>query len=84
MPLTDVDLGAQCGCGCRPESATEPGCPCKECQPGPGIDHEGNQGFKERHRRERLRYLLAKDTDLLTDSEVEELDGLLHWTIHRM
>lgn len=29
---------AYCGCGCRPEEATEPGCPCRQCQPGPGIN----------------------------------------------
>lgn len=28
----------QCGCGCRPRTATADGCPCRECQPGPGIN----------------------------------------------
>lgn len=73
-------LAAPCGCGCRPEGL-EPGCPCPECQPGDGIDHEASQGIRERLTRTRMKELLLKEP--LSPEEAEELDGLLHWHIHR-
>lgn len=76
-------LAAQCGCGCRPADAA-PGCPCKECQPGPGIDHMAGRGAKARARNDRLRDLLHRPEEDLTEAETAELDGLLHWYIHRM
>lgn len=76
-------LAAQCGCGCRP-AGLAPGCPCPECQPGPGIDHTAGRSAKSKQRAARLRHLLQKPEDELSPDEVAELDGLLHWTIHRM
>ena len=29
---------SHCTCGCRKPEATAPGCPCRQCQPGPGIN----------------------------------------------
>lgn len=69
-----------CGCGCRPPGATEQGCPCRECQPGPGVDHTAKRRKVTVMRRGRMQYLLAKDP--LTADEAEELDGLLHLYIH--
>lgn len=78
-----VDIASpHCGCGCRPAAALSPGCPCKECQPGPGIDHGAWSSSKEKQRRARLSHLLRLEE--LTEAEAGELDGLLHWTIHRM
>lgn len=69
-----------CGCGCRPPDVAEPGCPCKECQPGPGVDHEAKRYKVTVMRRKRMQYLLVKDP--LTPDEAEELDGLLHLYLH--
>lgn len=80
-----VDVASpHCGCGCRPAAARAPGCPCKECQPGPGIDHERRRHNTVAVRRERLRELLSKqDFRTLTAEEDQELEGLLHLYLHR-
>lgn len=75
---------AQCGCGCRPEGAHQSGCGCPECQPGPGIDHLAGAGAREVARRARLKELLLIPDSDLTPEEAEELDEILHWTVHRM
>lgn len=69
-----------CQCGCRPAEATEPGCACKECQPGQGIDHLREAGQNEKARRTRLMRLLRMDT--LAPADAEELDNLLTWHVH--
>lgn len=33
---------SHCTCGCRDPKASAAGCPCRECQPGPGIDFLGD------------------------------------------
>lgn len=68
----EVDLGAQCSCGCRTEDAEGPGCPCPECQPGPGL----NFVVRRKHvlRTARIQALLAKGT--LSPEEDRELEAL--------
>lgn len=41
-------------------------------------------GAREIRRRNRLKELLRIPDDQLTPEEAEELDEILHWTIHRM
>lgn len=54
-------------------------CPCKECQPGPGVDHSARLGARSRYRRQRLKVLLEKnDTGGLDPAEETELDDLCH------
>lgn len=65
-----------CGCGCRPADATEPGCSCPECQPGPGIIRNPSVT----RRQTRMRELLERYD--LTEDEEKELDDLLHLYIH--
>lgn len=72
---------AHCGCGCRPEDAHADGCPCPECQPGPGIDYLARSGRMTARRQRRIQELLRKPR--LTPEEESELDDLLHWYIHR-
>jgi hypothetical protein len=41
---------SQCGCGCRPVAVDGAGCPCRECQPGAGIDfHKGAKHIVRRN-----------------------------------
>jgi hypothetical protein len=55
------------------------GCPCKECQPGPGIDFDRGAGVRTATRRAELRLLLKKnDEGLLTPAEEDRLDELCH------
>lgn len=70
---------AQCGCGCRPVEATDPGCPCAECQPGEGLSY-GHRHNVQVSDRLRMRVLLQRR--LLTPDEEAELDGLLAAYIH--
>lgn len=62
----------QCGCGCRPVGL-EAGCPCPECQPGPGISYRLRHRTRIRHAR--IRVLMGKAQ--LTEDEAGELDALL-------
>lgn len=63
-----------CGCGCRPAGATEPGCPCPECQPGPGVNYTVRRSQAYQRRAARMRVLLEKDE--LTKEENAELEEL--------
>jgi hypothetical protein len=74
---------AHCGCGCRPSDAHQSGCGCKECQPGPGIDHLGNRHRFTTGRKIRMNALLAKEYDDLTMLEQSELDDLIQIYLHR-
>ena len=71
---------AQCTCprceARREQESPEPGCPCKECQPGPGLNFESIRWNRVKNRQARLRALLQKDE--LTRREQDELDMLLH------
>lgn len=86
-PVLEGITWAQCACpGCkdrRAERGHASGCPCPECQPGPGIDHSAGQSRREKLRRERLKVLLARPDDDLTPEEREEMDDLLSWYIYR-
>jgi hypothetical protein len=83
-PVLDGVSWAQCACKpCKVRRTKEnhaAGCPCKECQPGEGIDYGLNRNNRARVRRERMQALLRRD-DLNTDEE-QELDELLHLYIH--
>lgn len=77
-------LSAHCGCGCRSRGATEPGCGCPECQPGPGLDHASRRHNLVATRRERLKDLLAdQEFRRLSEDEETELEALLHLYLHR-
>lgn len=71
---------AQCTClQCRVrrvELRLSGGCPCKECQPGEGIDFGRSHGAKTRARNAELAVLLAKPS--LTPEEEVRLDELCH------
>lgn len=69
-----------CGCGCRP-AGCEPGCPCKECQPGPGLNHRAVQRQKSRDLGFRMQSLLRREH--LTEAEERELEDLIHVMINR-
>lgn len=71
-----------CGCGCRPQHTEGPGCPCRQCQPGPGIDFPGQRRSRLRQSRGRMQYLLAQDFDRLSVPEQQELDQLLEMYLH--
>ncbi len=94
MSIRTPWLPAHCSCGCRKAEATADGCPCKECQPGPGIDYPALRavrngdigrslspfsGMRARDRT-RMNHLLEKDP--LTKDEEAELDGLLNVYLH--
>lgn len=77
-------------CGCerctarRSKLRDASGCPCPECQPGPGVDHELVRRNSVAVRRARLRELLnEQDFRTLTELEDAELEGLLHLYLHR-
>ena len=77
-------LSPHCGCGCRPRGATEPGCGCPECQPGPGLDHSSRRNNLVATRRTRLKELIAEqEFRRLSTAEEEELEGLIHLYLHR-
>lgn len=66
-----------CGCGCRPKGCA-PGCPCPECQPGPGIDYGACRLAGRGRRRDRLHTLLFRmASGSLPDDEAQELETLL-------
>lgn len=69
-----------CGCGCRPAGCA-PGCACKECQPGPGLNYTTVQREKSRDLGRRMQSLLKREH--LTAAEERELDDLLHIMINR-
>ena len=78
---------AQCTCkrceARRREREAASGCPCPECQPGPGIDYIGNGRVRTATRRAEMALLLKKsDRGTLTDAETQRLDGLLHDYLH--
>lgn len=70
-----------CGCGCRPAGCA-PGCPCRECQPGPGIDHIARYRERRPARRTRLNRLLRMPEESMTDAERDELENLLDGLVH--
>jgi hypothetical protein len=86
-------MDAPCGCGCRP-AGCEPGCPCKQCQPGPGIDFRTgrrsswdpeNTAWGARRSEDaqaRSRMVLLLERTHLDPLEQEELDGLLTRYVH--
>lgn len=77
-------LSPHCGCGCRPRSATAPGCGCPECQPGDGLDHASRRCNRVATRRARLKELIAEqEFRRLTADEEEEMDELVHLYLHR-
>jgi hypothetical protein len=72
-----------CGCAdCAPRlrRAEAPGCPCRQGQPGPGINFLGSYSLRSRMRTQRIDTLLRKKE--LTPQEEAELDDLLHSIIH--
>jgi hypothetical protein len=71
-----------CGCGCRSSAAEAPGCACKECQPGPGIDYLGNRHRLTTIRKVRMNFLLSLNFERLTQDEKAELDDLLSIYLH--
>jgi hypothetical protein len=81
--LTGVSW-AQCTCkpckARRAKERPEPGCSCKECQPGEGVDYGLNRNNRAKVRRERLKVLLQRED--LNKTEEQELDDLLHLYIH--
>ena len=85
---------APCRCGCRDKSATTTGCPCRQCQPGPGIDYQARRtvrnadigrslrprtGMSTRDRT-RMNHLLEKDP--LSKDDEAELDQILNIYLH--
>lgn len=80
-----VDVASpHCGCGCRPADACAPGCPCSECQPGPGLDHAARRHNAVGTRRARMRDLLKEqDHRTLTSGEIAELDDLIVLYLHK-
>lgn len=53
------------------------GCPCKECQPGEGIDFAKHLSVRRQRDRLRLKELLEKnDRGVLTPAEEAELDDV--------
>jgi len=75
-----MTFNPHCGCGCRPAGCAD-GCPCKECQPGPGIDFRTEQIETASRRRKRMQALLRRGDDLTTVEQLE-LDDLLSVMIH--
>ena len=79
-PALEGATWAQCTCKTcaarRQQDSPEPGCPCKECQPGSGIDYGAIRHNVTRRRQARMRVLLQRDP--LTPAEERELDDLLH------
>ena len=69
-----------CRCGCRAPDAPEP-CACRECAPGPGLDHAALRRARDKPRETRMMLLLHKQE--LTELQQAELDGLLDWYIRR-
>lgn len=74
MAETALDWN-QCGCGCRPADTHGTGCPCRECQPGGGIDHLAQYNRRSRRHTNRMQELLQRH--FLTPAETAELDALL-------
>jgi hypothetical protein len=82
-PVLEETTWAQCTCKrCvrrRVERSLADGCPCKECQPGSGIDFDRGAGVRTATRRAELKLLLKKnDAGALTPAEEERLDYLCH------
>lgn len=82
-PVPAVLPWAQCTCErctrLRAERSLADGCPCKECQPGPGIDFDHGAGVRTATRRAEMRLLLKKnDAGTLTPAEEDRLDYLCH------
>ena len=77
-----VDVNSpHCGCGCRPAGCA-PGCPCKECQPGPGIDYLSRHQGRRRTSRARINHLLRIPDADMTGAERDELEDLLTRLVH--
>lgn len=74
MSAVDV-TSPHCGCGCRPVGC-EPGCPCPECQPGPGLDLRRKHNARSLRHSDRLKDLLERS--VLTMQEERELDRLMN------
>lgn len=82
-PVLSHTSWAQCTCkrctARRRVKALLDGCPCKQCQPGPGLDFSWKLSQRGRTQRLRLKVLLAKnDRGELTPDEETELDGMCH------
>lgn len=85
-PVLSQASWAQCTCGtCKGRRAPllASGCPCKECQPGEGIDFGRTHGVRTATRRAELTLLLRKnDKGPLTPAEEARLDELCHQYIY--
>jgi hypothetical protein len=86
-PVLEGVSWAQCLCppckARRAERSHAPGCPCKECQPGEGIDFDRGHGVRTATRRAEMRLLLKKnDQGNLTPAEADRLDELCHLYLH--
>lgn len=81
-PALSAASWAQCSCtrcAARRARLHASGCPCKECQPGPGIDYDRGIGVRTATRRAEMRLLLKKnDQGTLTPAEETRLDELCH------
>lgn len=71
-------------CAARRAQLEHPdGCPCKECQPGDGIDFGRKHGVRTATRRAELTLLLRKnDRGALTPAEEARLDELCQQYIY--
>ena len=85
-PVLSVASWAQCSCtrcAARRALLHASGCPCKECQPGPGIDYGRGIGVRTATRRAELTLLLRKnDRAELTPAEENRLDDLCQQYIY--
>lgn len=80
-PVLSATSWAQCTCKpCETRRRVKQllsGCPCKECQPGDGIDYARHLSARRYQMRKRLTVLLEKnDRGALTPAEETELDSL--------
>lgn len=86
-PVLSRTSWAQCQCercaARRLAKSLLSGCPCKECQPGPGIDYGRGTGARTATRRAELTLLLRKnDRGELTPAEENRLDDLCQQYIY--
>jgi hypothetical protein len=82
-PVLESPAWSQCTCKrCKDRRLAAKllaGCPCKQCQPGDGIDFDRGAGVRTATRRAEMRLLLKKnDAGTLTPAEEDRLDYLCH------